>query len=359
LLVAVFVSGCTNPFAVGATSSATSIGASTSKAGIRGTFKEFSLPKASAAGPLTAGPDGALWFTEGQLNKIGRMTLSGVLTEFPVPTSKAFVHSITAGFDGNLWFTERDGNNIGRITPAGVITEFPIPTPNSAPQDITSSASGGIWFVETLGLKLGEISATGRITEYPLFQDEAMHEQPTGITIGLGSLSAVTVFFTLSYFDQQGYTGRGDVGWFSPGQQNGDVAGIGGRLDGALQLGNERIGFVVQSANGDLWLTEPGANQIARVGVRAVVDSIPTWEYRLPNAVSTPTEIINGPDGNVWFDEYDGNRIGRIVPSGSVLGEIKEYTIPTPNSGPGGLTVGPDGAIWFSEGAADKIGRLS
>ena len=26
--------------------------------------------------------------------------------------------------DGNLWFTEEDGNKIGRITPAGTIAEF-------------------------------------------------------------------------------------------------------------------------------------------------------------------------------------------------------------------------------------------
>ena len=32
--------------------------------------------------------------------------------------------AITAGPDGNLWFTEFDGNRIGRMTPAGAFTEF-------------------------------------------------------------------------------------------------------------------------------------------------------------------------------------------------------------------------------------------
>ena len=43
---------------------------------------------ASAAGSqsLAAGPDGALWFTEIPLNKIGRMTADGDVTEFPIPT---------------------------------------------------------------------------------------------------------------------------------------------------------------------------------------------------------------------------------------------------------------------------------
>ena len=41
---------------------------------------------------------------------------------------------LTAGPDGNLWFTTvafTDRNKIGRITPSGQITEFPIPLPFS------------------------------------------------------------------------------------------------------------------------------------------------------------------------------------------------------------------------------------
>jgi virginiamycin B lyase len=30
-------------------------------------------------------------------------------------------------------------------------------------------------------------------------------------------------------------------------------------------------------------------------------------------AASYPTAITTGPDGNVWFVEYGGNRIGRVT----------------------------------------------
>src|SRR3954469_8907745 len=33
-------------------------------------------------------------------------------------------YGIAAGPDGNLWFTEFNGNRVARITPAGVVTEF-------------------------------------------------------------------------------------------------------------------------------------------------------------------------------------------------------------------------------------------
>src|SRR6266702_311573 len=70
---------------------------------------------------ITAGPDGNLWFTEFDGNKIGRISPDGSITEFRLPTDCGSVvycepSAITAGPDGNLWFTEVDGNKIGRIT---------------------------------------------------------------------------------------------------------------------------------------------------------------------------------------------------------------------------------------------------
>jgi virginiamycin B lyase len=70
--------------------------------------------------------------------------------------------------------------------------------------------------------------------------------------------------------------------------------------------------------------------------------------------VATRAAITAGFDGNLWFTEYTGNKIGRITPSGT----ITEFTIPTPSSTPLGIVSGPDGAIWFAETATNKIGRL-
>jgi hypothetical protein len=58
-------------------------------------------------------------------NKIGRITTTGVLTEFPVPTSNSAPTGIALGSDGNLWFTEVGANKIGRITTAGVLPNSP------------------------------------------------------------------------------------------------------------------------------------------------------------------------------------------------------------------------------------------
>ena len=39
-------------------------------------------------------------------------------------------------------------------------------------------------------------------------------------------------------------------------------------------------------------------------------------EFPVPTAGSGPSGIAAGPDGNLWFTEYNGNQIGRITPAG-------------------------------------------
>ena len=111
---------------------------------------------------ITAGPDGNLWFCAQDSNLIGKVTTSGSLTTFPLPSANAQPYGITAGADGNLWFTEARGNlppafvnKIGRITPAGTITEFPIPTAASGASTIASGPNNTIWFTEGRTNKIG------------------------------------------------------------------------------------------------------------------------------------------------------------------------------------------------------------
>ena len=96
-----------------------------------GTITEFPLPPNPANGPfgIAAGPDGNLWFTLAPLedvpgnSAIGRITPDGTSTEFPLADGSEPL-GIAAGPDGNLWFVLAGTNAIGRITTSGVVTEF-------------------------------------------------------------------------------------------------------------------------------------------------------------------------------------------------------------------------------------------
>jgi hypothetical protein len=54
-------------------------------------------------------------------NKIGRVTTQGRLSECPIPTANSLPQGIAAGSDGAIWFTEIDGNKIGRLEPGGCL----------------------------------------------------------------------------------------------------------------------------------------------------------------------------------------------------------------------------------------------
>ena len=110
------------------------------------------------------------------------------------------------------------------------------------------------------------------------------------------------------------------------------------------------LGGITAGPDGNLWFTESTGNKIGRISPSGAIT-----EFPLPTANSGPEGITAGPDGNLWFTESTGNKIGHISPSGA----ITEFPLPTANSGPEGITAGPDGNLWFTEYIGNNIGRIS
>ena len=94
---------------------------------------------------------------------------------------------------------------------------------------------------------------------------------------------------------------------------------------------------------------------VAFVILAASVSAQTFTEFLLPNASAEPNGIAAGPDGNLWFTEFRGNRIGRIT----AAGVVSEFAIPTPDSAPLDIAAGPDGALWFTEDLACRVGRIT
>lgn len=122
-----------------------------------GAVSEFSLPAGAGPVDLTAGPDGNVWFTEQTAGRIGRIDPNGGTREFSGLAAGGRPTSIARGSDGNLWFTEQaDPGRVGRITTSGMITEFPAGTtpgftPNRAPTIMAAGGDGNLWFTEFAG----------------------------------------------------------------------------------------------------------------------------------------------------------------------------------------------------------------
>jgi virginiamycin B lyase len=95
---------------------------------------------------IVGGPDGNIWFAEGP--KIGRMTPSGTLTEFTVPTANAGAWGITVGPDGNLWFTENATNKIGASPPPACSTNTVRRRPTRTRSRSRRRRTENLWFIE-------------------------------------------------------------------------------------------------------------------------------------------------------------------------------------------------------------------
>jgi virginiamycin B lyase len=71
-------------------------------------------------------------------NRVGRITMSGAVTEFPIPSQTGSPINIAVGPDRNIWFTK--GSTLGRVTPEGVITEFPLGEGNTGATGLTAGS---------------------------------------------------------------------------------------------------------------------------------------------------------------------------------------------------------------------------
>ncbi len=268
-----------------------------------GSLTEYAVPDGAAAG-ITTGPDGNIWFpTSG--NNIGRLTPSGVLTEFPITTPGSGALGITTGPDGALWFTENLASQIGRVTTAGQFTEYPVP--NTEPYSITSGPDGALWFTEGSG-NIGRITTSGLVTEYGV---PGSNKYPGTVGITTGPDGAL--WFTESIREAVGrITTEGVVTQY---EYDAQVGGGGG---------------ITAGPGGDLWFTL-GHSEIGRVTTAGVFTF-----YTTPTSNTYPFSIARSNSGAIWFTEHTAGPasagIDEVVVADASLSS-------TPNEGDLGATV--------------------
>lgn len=256
-----------------------------------GSMREYPLPWADAlntrasslplhlgvglANDVTAGPDGALWFTLGGLNAIGRFDLTThQFAEYPVPNEvlgqvQALFGIIKQG-PGNTVVMDLPQQNA--VVTLDVYThrfvEYPMPTPLSFPVGVWTASDGSIWVTESLGMKVARIDpATGVVEQFPLF--------------GLGGLLT---------------TLEGDL--------------LHGSLGNPLPL----PGPITQGSDGGMYfaLSFPAAdslgNQIGRID--PVTRQVALWQT--PSSASYPCDVQGEQPGAIWFGELTANKVGRL-----------------------------------------------
>lgn len=285
------------------------LGASAASAGDPGVMTLHPIPS-RPAGPqgIVAGPDGAEWFIEIDTGNIGRLAHDGSFTEFPTPNGgKEFLRGITVGPDGALWFTDSGScvndncdylvnGRIGRITVTGQVTIYPVPVPKADPWNITLGPDGNLWFTETGDYfnpdssnyaAIGRITPSGRLTEFLLPSGSG----PNGITVGPDG----ALWFTEN--------GTSKIGRITTG---------GSISESVIPTPDSAPIGITTGADGALWFTEQFGQRIGRVTTAGSFT-----EYPLPHG-GNPVGITAGADRALWFTEVLGHRIGRITTDGSI-----------------------------------------
>jgi streptogramin lyase len=367
-----------------------------------GVLTEFTLPKvpapagsppgtaATTASPaaITAAPDGALWFT-GIPGEVGRITTSGVVSEFAVPdvpppagspagtaSTPATLSSITTGPDGALWFTGVPGE-VGRITTSGVVSEFAVPDvppPAGSPAGtastpatlsaITSGPDGALWFSGVPG-EVGRITTAGAVTEFAVPDIPPPAGSPAGTASTQATLSAIT-------------TGPDGALWFL------GVSGEVGRITtagvvsefaepevpqpGGLPAVTPLLNSLTTGPDGNLWLTTQNYAALGADAIGRITPSGAFTFFNVPGNFAFAADVTTGPDGNIWFTEREDGAtadqqpaVGEITPGGlTTLHDIPIGTTLDPTLGvgvgAGASTIAADGSLWFLENSA--IGRM-
>ena len=139
---------------------------------------------------ITSGPDGNIWFTEEDNNAVGRVTPGAVITEFTAGFPTGSPRGIVTGPDGNLWVAQAGGDGaIARVTKTGDVTEFPVPTAGD-PNDIAVGPDGNLWYVDPVANVIGRITPEGSITEFTDGLSDGLPSRPRSSrarTAGSGS----------------------------------------------------------------------------------------------------------------------------------------------------------------------------
>ncbi|MBV8374847.1 MAG: hypothetical protein JO302_04995 [Candidatus Eremiobacteraeota bacterium] len=107
---------------------------------------------------------------------------------------------------------------------------------------------------------------------------------------------------------------------------------------------------ITAGPDGNMWFTELGGDKIGRATTAGTIT-----EFTGLSPGAAPVIITVGPDHNLWFTENSNSSVAKITTSGAVT----EYPTTTAGSHPIGIVAGPDGNLWFTENSANNIGKAS
>ena len=289
------------------------ITAQASTASTIGPVKEFSSGLSAAAKPdtMALGHDGAMWFSEFGIDRIGRVSSNGSITEYPTSgaglTAGAEPSGIVAGPNGDIWFTEYGTARLGAIDPTTgkLVGEYPVPAgASSNPQGIVVGPDGALWFTERGADQIGRL-------------DPTMAQNGTSNGFSEFAIPSNGTHISAQPVD------------------------------------------LIDGPNGTMWATLLAGEVASIVPAGSGPDTTATiTRFRLPTAASGPEGLVLGPDGDIWVAEYTARQLAQIVPSATAAGTSEGMTEYPAGAQPLWLSDAGDGALWFTDNTDHELVRF-
>jgi virginiamycin B lyase len=320
------------------------------------TVQVYPVPSpASGLEHIAAGPDGALWFTEREAGRVGRITTAGQISEYPIPNNASGLSDtgpdeIVAGRDGALWFLSDIGESVYRMATNGSYSQVYFDQLANA-ADLAPSDTGGAWLMmahgdgnDQDGDALVRLDPDGTATGYPATHPNSLDG------IALAPDGAVWFNNRGSYLYRLTDAGS-QTSAPLPSSAAAEVSSIAFTPDGTPWF-TEHVPDTLSGAGccGAIGEISGGAAHITPIGAQDPVDGI------------EPHSLIPGPDGALWIafskawsgamSGFDG--IGRVDPvTGQIqLANLDPYV-------PDDIAFGADGALWFVDRGANDVGRIA
>jgi streptogramin lyase len=287
--------------------------------------------------------------------------------EFAIPSGVGSNNDIVEGPDGNMWVTTENNNKVARITPAGVVTEFQL---NNTAFGVASGPDGNIWVSTTVGVvKVPPANPAGATT----FNNIGL-TNGSGIVAGPDGNMWVAGDGELIRFDPTDPEGTEDENPILGLQPKGMTVGT----DGLLWIASND-GRVVSATATDTPTTVDYDIQIAAAGGAQGVGAGPNGQvaYVAPTTspqtvgritpggtplktnlpASDPFGVTFGNDGAYWIARSATNDLLRMTPGGqtTTLGGFS----PAIAVGPRKISTGPNNTLWVTLDSQEKVARVT
>ena len=261
-----------------------------------------------AADEQVATPNGTI-YAAGATIPAGTMLPAGTITEYTTPTYSPFgnLGGITVGPDGNIWVTDIAGGTIGKIERL-TLSDTTLTSDTTVPDTPRFSCPRVPPCRES----------RGRSTSRPAL-------------IGSGARSS-----TAAPSCQAGRS--------SPRVRCSPPGHIPSFASPPLGASPTPSPLPRTAHSGTASALAPGLGELNP-------SDGTVFQPVLPGVGSYVVSFAADSQGNLWFSELIGGKVGRINSDGT----INEFPAP---GGPGGITVAPDGSIVYTEYLANKVSRI-